>query len=180
MYKILLSGLTSLLLASSVILTASARDEAYVGKCLYIDEAAEEGDFKSCQVSIQGSTIQVNFDDEDYQSGNTAISGDSVVELSSGEYAEQLLSDSASAVSGIFLGPANMVVGIFAPDRDYQQYVLRYKDADENETATVLNIERSDAPEFQQDLSIASGRVIVFREGQTNTLINVGPDLPTP
>lgn len=40
-----------------------------------------------------------------------------------------------------------------------------------------LNIDRSDAPEFQQELSLATGKLITFQEGQTNTTINVGPNL---
>ena len=177
MNKPLFSFLAIAFYACSLLSSATAREEPYKGKCLYINEQEEKQDFKSCQVKIQQETLIVNFKKEEHQAKNTTIAGKSVQELASGEYATQLLSDTGSAVSGLLLGPVKIVGNIFAPDRDYQQYIIRYQDVDGNETATILNIDRSDAPEFQQELSIITGKLITFRPGQTNTSIDIGPDV---
>ena len=115
--------------------------------------------------------------EESYQDDNKTIRARSVNEIASGAYATQLLSDSGSAVSGLLLGPVNSVVKIFAPDRDYQQYVISYQGADRSKMVTILNIDRSDAPEFQQELSLITGKLITFRAGQTENTINVAPDM---
>ena len=177
MNKSLFSFLAIAFCAFSLIPSASAREEPYKGKCLYINEQKEEQGFKSCRVNIEQETLAVNFEREKYQDNNKTITGKSVLELASGEYATQLLSDSGSAVTGILLGPVKFVGNIFAPDRDYQQYIIRYQDANGNEAGTILNIDRSDAPEFQQELSLITGKLITFRPGQTDTNINFGPNV---
>jgi len=161
------------LLASSAV----ARDEPYGGRCLYLNKEKEEQEFKPCQVTIQQGNITVNFEKEEYQEDNKTIVGNSVSEIASGEYATKLLSDSGSLVSGILLGPISFVGRIFVPNKDYQQYILEYQNAAGEKTATVLNIDRSDAPEFQQEISLLTGQLIIFREGQTQTTIDVGPDV---
>jgi hypothetical protein len=162
---------------STMLATAVAREKSYKGKCLYINEQEEEQDFKSCQVNIMQETLDINFEDEEDRDKNSTITGESVQEIASGEYAQKLLSDSGSAVSGLLLGPINIVGKIFAPDKDYQQYIITYQNSEANETVTILNIDRSDAPEFQQELSVITGKLITFRPEQTNATINVGPDL---
>lgn len=163
--------------ASTSIATAIAREQAYGGKCLYVNEQEEEQDFKSCQVNIEQETLEINFEREKYRDYNTTIVGKSVREIASGEYAQKLLSDSGSAVSGILLGPINLVGKVFVPDKDYQQYIITYKKPEGDETVTILNIDRSDAPEFQQELSLITGKLITFRPEQTDTTINVGPNI---
>lgn len=177
MNKPLFAFLAIAFYASTSFATAIAREKPYEGKCLYINEQEKKQDFKSCQVNIQQETLAVNFEKEEYQDNNKTITGKSVLEVASGEYAQKLLSDSGSVVSSLLLGPINLVSKIFAPDKDYQQYILTYKNPEGNKTVTILNIDRSDAPEFQQELSIISGKLITFRPGQTNTSINVGPDV---
>lgn len=88
-----------------------------------------------------------------------------------------MVNEQATTVSGLLLGPINLVGQIFAPDKDYQQYLITYQNSEANETVTILNIDRSDAPEFQQELSVITGKLITFRPEQTNATINVGPDL---
>ncbi len=177
MNKPLVSFLAIAFSAFSLLPSATAREEPYKGKCLYMNEQEEKQDFESCQVNIQQETLFINFEKEEHQDNNKTITGQSVRELASGEYATQLLSDTGGVVSGLLLGPVNIVGNIFAPKRDYQQYIIRYQDAEGNEAATILNIDRSDAPEFQQELSIISGKLITFQPGQENTTINVGPDV---
>ena len=162
--------------ASTLFANAMAREESYGGKCLYIDKQEEEQDFKSCQVNLKRETLEVKFEEEENQDNNKTIRARSINQIASGAYATQLLSDSGSAVSGLLLGPVNSVVRIFAPDRDYQQYVISYQGANRSKMVTILNIDRSDAPEFQQELSLITGKLITFRAGQTDNTINVGPD----
>ena len=161
------------LLASSAV----ARDEPYGGRCLYLNKEKEEQEFKPCQVTIQQGNITVNFEKEEYQEDDKTIAAKSVSQIASGAYATKLLSDSGSLVSGILLGPISFVGRIFVPNKDYQQYILEYQNAAGEKTATVLNIDRSDAPEFQQEISLLTGQLITFREGQTQTRIDVGPDV---
>lgn len=168
---ILVSGV-NLMLASAI-----AGEKPYEGKCLYINEEEQEQDFESCQVNILQDTLEINFAEEDNQNENKAIIGKSVREIASGEYAQQLLSDTGDVFSGLLLGPVKIVGNIFAPDKDYQQYIITYQDSETNEAVTILNIERSDAPEFQQELSLITGRLITFQSGQTNTVIDFGPDV---
>ncbi len=177
MNKLLFLFLAIAYVVNTLASTAVAREEPYGGKCLYLDEQEEEQEFKSCQVNIQQADLIINFEDEEHQDNNKTIPAKSVVEIASGEYAKKLLSDTGSIVGGILLAPITLVGKIFAPDRDYQQYVITYNDASGNKTATVLNIDRSDAPEFQQELSITTSKLITFQPGQTNTTIDVGPDI---
>ncbi|MGV2829467.1 hypothetical protein [Myxosarcina sp. GI1(2024)] len=177
MNKPLFSFLAIAFFISTLFGTAIARERSYGGKCLYLNEQEEEQDFKSCQVNIQQKTLEINFESEKYRDHNQTIMGKSVREIASGEYAQKLLSDSGSAVSGILLGPINVVGKIFAPDKDYQQYIITYKKPEGDETITILNIDRSDAPEFQQELSLITGKLITFQPGQTETTINIGPDV---
>ena len=176
MNKLLFSGLAIAYIASNVFASAIAREKPYEGKCLYIDREEQEQKFKPCQVTIQQKTLAVNFEKEKYQDNNKTIVGSRVVEIASGEYAQKLLSDSGSVVSGILFAPINIVGRIFVPDRNYQQYIIDYKDARGKKTATILNINRSDAPEFQQELTVITRKLITFRAGQTRTTIDIGPD----
>ncbi len=156
--------------------TAVAKEKPYGGKCLYINQQKQKQDFKSCQVNLQQETLEINFAEEKYRDNNNTIRGTSVLEIASGEYAKKLLSDSGSIVSGLLLGPINLVGRIFLPDKDYQQYIITYKNPEGNKTVTILNINRSDAPEFQQELSLITGKLITFQAGQTNTTIDIGPN----
>lgn len=177
MNKFLFLILTLVYSVDIMLATAVAREKPYEGKCLYINEEEQEQDFESCQVNILQDTLEINFAEEEHQNENRAITGKSVREIASGEYAQKLLSDTGSAVSGLLLGPVKIVGNIFAPDKDYQQYIITYQDSEANETVTILNIERSDAPEFQQELSLITGRLITFQSGQTNTTIDFGSDV---
>ena len=156
---------------------ASVEEKAYKGKCLFIDKEENEQKFKPCQVKIATNTLQIDFDKEKYQEGNQTITGKEITDIASGQYAQKLLSDSGSIVSGILLGPINLVGRIFVPDRDYQQYILTFQDNKGEETATVVNINRADAPEFQQELTILTHKLINFQPGQTSRIINIGPDI---
>ncbi|MDJ0647243.1 MAG: hypothetical protein QNJ60_00920 [Xenococcaceae cyanobacterium MO_188.B19] len=174
----LIFSLLAIMYSTTILLPAAiAREKPYGGKCLYIDEEAEDQKFRSCEVNIKQKTLTINFDKEQYQDDNKAISARNISEIASGEYAKKLLSDSGSIVSGILLGPINLIGKIFVPDRNYQQYIIEYKDAKGKKTATILNVNRSDAPEFQQELTVMTRKLITFRPGQTNTIINVGPDI---
>ena len=177
MNKSLFSLLAIAFYTFALISSATAREEPYEAQCLYINEEEEKQDFKSCQVKLQQDTLAINFEKEEHQDNNKTIAGKSVLELASGEYATQLLSDTGGVVSGLLLGPVKIVGNIFAPDRDYQQYIIRYQDADGKEAGTILNIDRSDTPEFQQELSLLTGKLITFRPGQKNTSIDFGPDV---
>ena len=176
MNKLLYSILAIAYVANTLCASAVAREEPYEGKCLYLNEQEEKQEFKSCQVNLQQSNLIISFEKEEHQDDNKTISSNSIFEIASGEYAQQLLSDSGSIVSGVLFAPINLVAQIFSPKRDYQQYIIQYKNTDEVDTATILNIDRSDAPEFQQELSLATGKLITFQEGQTNTTIDVGPN----
>ncbi len=176
MNKLLFSSLAIAYVASNLLVGAVAREKPYEGKCLYIDREEQEQTFKPCQVNIQQKTLAVNFENEKYQDNNKTISGSGVVEIASGEYAQKLLSDSGSVVSGILFAPINLVGRIFVPDRNYQQYIIDYQDSRGKKTATSLNINRSDAPEFQQELTVITRKLITFRSGQTRTTIDIGPD----
>ena len=176
MNKLLFSFLAIAYVASNFFVSAIARDKPYEGKCLYIDEEEQEQKFKPCQVTIQRKTLTVNFEKEKYQDDNKTILGSRVLEIASGEYAQKLLSDSGSVVSGILFAPINFVGRIFVPDRNYQQYIIDYKDGRGKKTATILNINRSDAPEFQQELTVITRKLITFRAGQTRNTIDIGPD----
>lgn len=177
MNKLLLSffGIISTfnLLASSAI----AREDPYGGRCLFLNREKNEQQFKRCKVTLQQGKLAVNFEEEKYQGDDKTITTKTIYEIASGAYATKLLSDSGSLVSGILLGPINLVGKIFVPDKDYQQYIVHYTDNQGQKTATMLNINRSDAPEFQQELSLATGKLIIFREGQTRTTVDVGPDI---
>ena len=177
MNKLLFSLFTIIYTVNLLATSAVAREEPYGGKCIYLNEAEEKQEFKDCQVTLGQGNITVNFEKEEYQSDNKTIVGKNVSGIASGEYATKLLSDSGSVVSGILLGPISLVGRIFVPNKDYQQYVLEYTDQGGEKTATVLNIDRSDAPEFQQEVSLLTGQLITFREGQTQTTIDVGPDV---
>ena len=176
MNRLLFSFFAIACVAGNLFATAVAREKPYKGQCLYIDEREQEQKFKPCQVNIRQKTLAVNFEKEKYQDNNKTISGRRVLEIASGEYARKLLSDTGSVVSGILLAPVNLVGRIFVPNRNYQQYIIEYKDAKGTKTATILNINRSDAPEFQQELTVITGKLITFRPGQTRTTIDVGPD----
>ena len=156
---------------------AVAREKPYGGRCLYLDEEAEDQKFRPCQVDFKQKTLTINFEKAEFKDNNKAIPTRSIFEIASGEYAKKLLSDSGSLVSGILLGPINAVGRIFVPDRNYQQYIIEYKDPKGKKTATILNINRSDAPEFQQELTVTTRKLITFRPGQTNTIVDVGPDV---
>ena len=176
MKKIIFSFLAIAYIINTLLASAVAREEPYGGKCLYLDQEKEEQKFESCQVNIEQETVSVTFEKDEHQDSNKAITAQSISEIASGEYATKLLSDSGSLVSGILLGPINLVGKIFKPNQDFQQYVLQYQDQAGEQTATILNIDRSDAPEFQQELSVITGKLITFQPGQTNTTINVGPN----
>ncbi len=176
MNKLLFSLFTIIYTVNLLATSAAAREEPYGGRCLYLDKEKEEQQFKRCQVTIQQGKLAVKFDEEKYQEDDKTIAVKSIYEIASGAYATKLLSDSGSLVSGILLGPISLVGRIIKPNQDFQQYILQYTDQGEK-TATVLNINRSDAPEFQQEISLTSGQLIVFREGQTRTTVDVGPDI---
>ena len=177
MNKLLFSFLTIIYTFNLLATSAIAREEPYGGRCLYLNKEKDEQEFKSCQVTVQQGNITVNFEDEEYQSDNKTIAANSVYEIASGAYATKLLSDTGSVVSGILLGPISLVGRIVRPNRDFQQYILQYTNTGGEKTATILNIDRSDAPEFQQELSLVTSKLIIFREGQTSTTIDVGPDI---
>ena len=177
MNKLLFSVLAIAYMTSNLFASAVAREEPYGGKCLYINQQEQEQTFKSCQVNIQQNTIAINFEKEKYQDNNKTIPSKSVFEIASGEYAKKLLSDTGSIVGSILLGPVAFVGKIFAPDRNYQQYIIEYRGPDGKKTATILNIARSDAPEFQQELTLITGKLITFQAGQTNTTIDIGPNI---
>ncbi len=177
MNKFLVSFLAIAYSTTILLPAAIAREKPYGGKCLYIDEEAEDQKFRSCEVNIKQKTLTINFEKEQFQDDNKTIPTRSIFEIASGEYAKKLLSDSGSIVSGILLGPISAVGRIFAPNRNYQQYVIEYTDSKGKKTATILNINRSDAPEFQQELTVTTRKLITFKPGQTNTTINVGPDI---
>ncbi len=162
--------------ASNLLSSAVAQDKSFAGRCLYLDEQDLEQKFKPCKVNIQQNNLAINFDKWKYQGSNKTVSGQSVMEIASGEYAKKLLSDTGSLISGILFAPINIVGKLVAPNRDYQQYIIEYKNTKGEETATVLNINRSDAPEFQQELTLITGKLITFQPGQTKTTIDVGPD----
>ena len=176
MNKLLFSLFTIIYTVNLFATSAVAREEPYGGRCLYINKEKEEQQFKRCQVTIQQGKLAVKFDEEKYQEDDKTIAVKSIYEIASGTYATKLLSDSGSLVSGILLGPISLVGRIVRPNRDYQQYILQYTDQGEK-TATILNINRSDIAEFQQELSLVTGKLIIFREGQTNTTIDLGPDI---
>ncbi|ELS01925.1 hypothetical protein Xen7305DRAFT_00016320 [Xenococcus sp. PCC 7305] len=177
MNKLVFPLLAIAFFANPLLANAAEREEPYGGKCLYINEENEEQSFQNCKVNVHQGNIIINFDKEQYQGENQNIVAKSVAEIASGAYATKLLSDSGSLVSGILLGPINLVGKIFKPDRDYQQYILQYAGNGGAKTATILNINRSDAPEFQQELSLLTGKLITFREGQTRTTVDIGPDI---
>ena len=177
MNKLLFSCLSIIYTLNLVTTSAVAKDEPYGGRCLYINKEKEEQQFKRCQVTIQQGKIAVKFDEEKYQEDDKTIAAKSIYEIASGAYATKLLSDSGSLISGILLGPISLVGRIIKPNQDFQQYILQYTDNQGKKTATMLNINRSDAPEFQQELSLTTGKLIVFREGQTRTTVDVGPDI---
>lgn len=176
MNKFLFLGLTIAYLAKTGLASAVGREEPYRGRCLYLNEAEEEQSLNRCEVNIQSGNIQINFQQERYQDGNKIIPAESVAEIASGAYATRLLSDSGSLVSGILLGPLGVVGRIIRPNRDFQQYILEYVMTGEEQTATILNINRSDAPEFQQELTLVTGKFITFHEGQTSTTVDLGPN----
>ncbi len=176
MNKLLFSFLTIIYSFNLLATSAVAREEPYGGRCLYLNKEKEEQEFKPCKVTIQQGNIAVNFEKEEYQEDDKTIAAKSVYEIASGAYATQLLSDTGSIVSGILLGPISLVGRIVRPNRDFQQYIVQYTDKGEK-TATILNINRSDTPEFQQELSLVTGKLIIFREGQTRTTIDIGPDI---
>ncbi len=174
MNKLLFSFFAIAFSMTSLLATAVAREKPYGGRCLYINEQEQKQGFKSCQVDIQQKTLAINFKKEQEQDNNKTITGKSVLEIASGEYATKLLSDTGSLITGILLGPISAVGKIFSGD--YQQYIIRYKDTEGKETATILNINRSDTPEFQQELTLITGKLITFHPGQTQTTIDIGPD----
>ncbi|MGK7893394.1 MAG: hypothetical protein AB4372_07165 [Xenococcus sp. (in: cyanobacteria)] len=176
MNKLLFSFFSIICTLNLIATSAIAREEPYGGRCLYIDKEKEEQQFKRCQVTIQQGNLAVKFDEEKYQEDDKTIAVKSIYEIASGAYATKLLSDSGSLVSGILLGPISLVGRIVRPNQDFQQYILHYTDQGKK-TATVLNINRSDIAEFQQELSLVTGKLIIFREGQTRTTIDVGPDI---
>ncbi len=175
MNKLLFYFLAIAYVANTFFASAVAREKPYGGKCLYINKEKEEQEFKSCKVSIQQETLEINFEKEEHQDNNKTITGKSVVEIASGEYAKKLLSDTGSIVGGILLGPIGGVARLFS--RDYQQYILEYTNTKGEKDATVLNIDRSDTPEFQQELTIITGKLITFQPKQTETTVDVGPDI---
>ncbi len=177
MNKLLFSILAIAYVVNGLAITAVARDEPYGGKCLYLNKEKNEQEFKSCQVDIEQETINVNFEEDKYQDDNKAIAAQSISEIASGEYATRLLSDSGSVVSGILLGPISLVGKILKPDQDFQQFILQYKDTAGEQTATILNIDRSDSPELQQEITVITGKLITFQPEQTDTTIDVGPDV---
>lgn len=174
MNKLLFPFLAIAYIANGLTISAFAREEPYGGRCLYVNQEKQEQEFKPCQVNIQQQTIEINFTKEQHQDNNKTINSKSVLEIASGEYAKKLLSDSGSIVGGILLGPISGVTRIFS--RDYQQYILEYTNNKGEKTATILNIDRSDTPEFQQELTVITGKLITFQPKQTETTINVGPD----
>ncbi len=177
MNKLLFSFFTIIYTVNLLATSAIAREEPYGGRCLYINKEKEEQQFKRCQVTIQQGNIAVNFEEEKYQEDDKTIAVKSIYEIASGAYATKLLSDSGSLVSGILLGPISLVGRIVRPNQDFQQYILQYTDKEGEKTATILNINRSDIAEFQQELSLVTGKLIIFREGQTRTTIDIGPDV---
>ena len=177
MNKLLFSFLAIAYYASTLFAIAVARENPYGGECLYINEQKEEQDFKSCQVSIQQETIEVNFEKEEHKDNDKTITSKSVQEIASGEYAKKLLSDSGSVAGGILLGPITGIAKIFVPDKDYQQYIIEYTNNKGEKTATILKIDRSDAFEFQQELTVITGKLITFQPKQTETTIDVGPNV---
>ena len=176
MKKFLFSFFAIAYFANPLLATAVGREEPYGGRCLYINEAEEEQSLNRCEVNIQSRNIEINFQQERYQDGNKIIPAESVSEIASGAYATRLLSDSGSLISSILLGPISVVGRIIRPNRDFQQYIIEYEITGEDKTVTILNINRSDAPEFQQELTIATGKFITFHEGQTRTTVDIGPN----
>ena len=147
MNKLLFSFLTIIYTVNLLATSAIAREEPYGGRCLYLNKEKEEQQFKRCKVTIQQGKLGVKFDEEKYQSDDKTIGVKSIYEIASGAYATKLLSDSGSLVSGILLGPISLVGRIIRPNQDFQQYILHYTNPGGERTATILNINRSDAPE---------------------------------
>ena len=61
-------------------------------------------------------------------------------------------------------------------NKNYQQYVLDYKDDQGKANSTVLRIKPEDSPKFQQELSQLTGLTIRFDPPEKDTKIDVGPD----
>ena len=177
MNKILFSFFSIIYTLNLLASSAVARDEPYGGRCLYLNKEKEEQEFKPCQVTIQQGNITVNFEKEEYQEDDKTIAAKSVSQIASGAYATKLLSDSGSVAGGILLGPITGIAKIFVPDKDYQQYIIEYTNNKGEKTATILKIDRSDAFEFQQELTVITGKLITFQPKQTETTIDVGPNV---
>ncbi len=177
MNKLLFSFLTIIYSFNLLATSAIAREEPYGGRCLHINEAEEEQAFRRCNVTIRQGNLEINFRQEKYQDGDKTIATNSIFEIASGAYAAQLLSDTGSLVSGILLGPISLVGRIVRPNQDFQQYILQFTNTEGEKDATILNINRSDIAEFQQELSLVTGKLITFREGQTRTTIDIGPNI---
>ena len=165
---ILLVSLFNLLSSSTAALA-----ESYRGRCLYIDAETSENNFHSCRMTPSATTLTLTFNRERYQGGNKVITGDSITQMASGNYARRLLSDAGSLIGGILFSPIS--IGSRLLNRDHQQYVLYYK-TQEKESATVVRVRREDTPQFQQELtSLTNCMVIRFKEPERSTIIDIGP-----
>lgn len=145
------------------------------GKCIYTDKENTESKFRSCLISKKEADLELIFKSDKLQDGNRKISGSSIIQIASGNYAKRLLSDTGSLIGRVLFSPVGLISGIFK--RDYQEYVLDYRQEGQP-TATVIRVDIKDAPEFQQGLRLISGeKLIKFEPPTRSNTIQLGPDI---
>ena len=147
----------------------------YDGRCLYLDREKSENKFHSCLVTPTQTQLQLTFKSNKFQDGNQVIAGTGISQIASGNYAKRLLTDTGSIIGSILLAPIGIASRLF--NKDFQQYVLDYTLRGQR-TATVVRVDREDAPEFQQELrTLARNMLIRFEDPKDSTVIDVGPDI---
>ncbi|MBP0006783.1 MAG: hypothetical protein J7642_24220 [Cyanobacteria bacterium SBC] len=144
-----------------------ARAETYEGKCLNV--RLEE--FKNCTISIDTSTIELEFDREEYQVDNLSIRPSQVVEVAAGEYAQRLLTTEGSIIGGILLGDAASI-GQLLYNRNYQQFMIEYLNNRKQRQATAILIDRDDHDAMSNELSSLTGMSIVYQPPEESTLVD--------
>ncbi|MBP0001468.1 MAG: hypothetical protein J7641_21175 [Cyanobacteria bacterium SID2] len=156
-----------ILIAPFLLGSTIARAETYEGKCLNF--RLEE--FKDCTISIDPSTIDLEFKREQYQTENLSIRTGQVVEIAAGEYAQQLFTTEGSIIGRILIGNA-VSIGQLLYNRNDQQFVVQYINNQRERQATAILIDRDETEAMSNDLSDSTGMSIVYQPPEEETLVD--------
>ncbi|MEM1171042.1 MAG: hypothetical protein AAGJ08_18680 [Cyanobacteria bacterium P01_H01_bin.35] len=123
----------------------------YGAKCLHI----ASGKMQGCiiVVSTRQNNLEMNFRSDKYQNDNLKLTGNKIVEISSGEHAQKRTKETIGA--SLLLGPLGALVGFAKEKRT--QFAIEYTDPQGKTNIALIDIKTKDGESLGQDLESLTG-----------------------